>query len=251
MNRAQPTATEQGPTSASSAVGEQHYALGESTQGRALTAVALGAGPNTTLIVGGFHGDECQSVAVANALIELLRAQPDLLAEARVVVMPNVNPDGAALGQRTNARRVDINRNFPAANWSRSPKRRRGKYYGGPDPASEPETRAVMDLIWRTRPRKIVAVHAIPGGKECNNVDGPAEHLAELMSEYNTYPVEPHIGYATPGSFGAWAGIDRQIPTVTLELPAERSAQSCWKSNRDALLAVIRADSAPAAKPPA
>ena len=32
------------------------------------------------------------------------------------------------------------------------------------------------------------------------------------------YPVEASIGYPTPGSFGTYAGIERQIPTITLEL---------------------------------
>jgi protein MpaA len=96
------------------------------------------------------------------------------------------------------------------------------------------------------RPHKAVAVHCIDGGRHCNNFDGPAEALATLMSTHNEYPVEPSIGYATPGSFGAWAGIDLRIPTVTLELPADRSANHCWEHNRDALLAVIHAPPAPA-----
>ena len=32
------------------------------------------------------------------------------------------------------------------------------------------------------------------------------------------YPIEESIGYPTPGSFGTWAGIEREILTITLEL---------------------------------
>ena len=35
------------------------------------------------------------------------------------------------------------------------------------------------------------------------------------------YPIEPSIGYPTPGSFGTWAGIEKNIFTITLELDEE------------------------------
>ena len=34
------------------------------------------------------------------------------------------------------------------------------------------------------------------------------------ISDIMNYPVEPSIGYPTPGSFGTWAGIEKQIPTI-------------------------------------
>jgi hypothetical protein len=47
------------------------------------------------------------------------------------------------------------------------------------------------------------------------------------------------MGYPTPGSLGTWAGVDRQIPIVTLELPARQRGEDGWKANREALLAAI------------
>ena len=38
-------------------------------------------------------------------------------------VVLTVNPDGCQLGLRANARGVDLNRNFPAANWKQVGKR--------------------------------------------------------------------------------------------------------------------------------
>jgi protein MpaA len=199
---------------------------------------------NTTLVIAGIHGDEMQGVFMARSLIDLLREQPDMfvapggrLAGARVVIVPLVNPDGAVAHRRRNAHLVDLNRNFPASNWV--PTLRKDRYHGGLEPASEPETLAVIQLIHRTRPNKIIAIHAIEGGAECNNFDGPAEGLAELMSSHNGYPVEPNIGYATPGSLGTWAGIEKRIATLTLELPDRRSAPYCWNANREALLAAL------------
>ena len=61
------------------------------------------------------------------------------------------------------------------------------------------------------------------------------------MARLNDYPVQPQIGYPTPGSLGSWAGIDQGIPVITLELPKRHSGPRSWQRNRAALLAVIRA----------
>ena len=50
------------------------------------------------------------------------------------------------------------------------------------------------------------------------NYDGNAKQIAEKISNIIGYPVEKSIGYPTPGSFGTWAGIEKNIPTITLEL---------------------------------
>jgi protein MpaA len=101
--------------------------LGRSQEYRPIYAYDRGTGDTTVLVVGCIHGNECAGIAVAR---ELVRAQvPDGM---RLVVVPNLNPDGFAHGTRTNARGVDLNRNFPTA--------------------SERETRIAMKLIERVRP---------------------------------------------------------------------------------------------------
>ena len=42
-----------------------------------------------------------------------------------------------------------------------------------------------------------------------------------MISDIIKYPVEESIGYPTPGSFGTWAGIEKGIPIITLELDEE------------------------------
>jgi protein MpaA len=138
---------------------------------------------------------------------------------------------------RVNARRVDLNRNFPAANWQAS--KFKGPYFGGPAAASEPETATLVDTITRLHPRRILTIHSMP--QPCNNYDGPAESLARRMAELNGYPVTANIGYPTPGSLGSWAGIDQHIAVITLELPAQMPGAMCWQHNRDAIIAFVRA----------
>ncbi len=148
--------------------------------------------------------------------------------------MPIVNPDGYERRTRRNARKVDINRNFPTKNWEVG--NPRSRMFGGLKPASEPETRAVIRLIEKYRPDAIVTIHSINRNQFCNNFDGPGRKLARLLSKYNKYPVTSTIGYPTPGSFGTWAGVEQGIPTITLELPSHHSARRCWEDNREALL---------------
>ena len=60
------------------------------------------------------------------------------------------------------------------------------------------------------------------------NYDGDAKALAEIISEITKYPVQSDIGYPTPGSFGTYAGIDKKIPTITLELDEKSSEEELW-----------------------
>lgn len=160
---------------------------------------------NNVLIMGVMHGDEPQGKYLIEKYIESQ-------ANSNLMFIPCVNPDGLAAGRRVNANGVDINRNFPTANWERSEK---GNFFGGEKPASEAETRFVIEIIEKYKPSLILTLHA---PYKVVNYDGDAKNIAEKISRIIGYPVEASIGYPTPGSFGTWAGIERKIPTITLEL---------------------------------
>lgn len=125
--------------------------LGRSERGRPIVAVRTGNPRGTTvLVVGCIHGTECAGLAIAHAL-ERVHTRLDLW------VVPNLDPDGYAIGRRQNGRGVDLN-----ANWSsgwRGGGRPWDTYYPGPRPFSERETRIARNLILRTRPRVTVWYH--------------------------------------------------------------------------------------------
>lgn len=220
------------------AVPIEHHRIGTSVQGRAIEMETFGNGPTRVLILGGIHGDEVTSVDVARSLIALLRSDPSLVPPDRTVaIIPVANPDGYAAKIRANARGIDLNRNLPARNFQHGGG---PGFRGGAAPASEPETRALLAALAQVRPRLIISIHSIRGGKQQNNFDGPAEPLARLMSRHNGYPVTANIGYPTPGSLGSYAGQDLLIPVITLELPREQPGDAAWEANRAALLAAIR-----------
>lgn len=217
----------------------QRSSLGKSVLGREISMYTLhGHGP-AVLIIGGIHGNEQTSVDVAEGLLELLRTSPQLAGSRRVSIIPNSNPDGYLAGTRHNSRKIDINRNFPATNFK--PQKAGVFRGGGVSPLSEPESAAIERAIESTRPRLIISIHSIDRGRECNNWDGPGETYARIMSQHNGYPAVATIGYPTPGSLGSFAGIDKQYPMVTLELPRTLPGADAWKQNRDAILAAINA----------
>ncbi len=138
-----------------------------------------------------------------------------------LLFIPCLNPDGMQLGQRTNANGVDLNRNFPTKNWGKNLgdnatcDDEKSAYYGGISAGSEIETQFLIDTISEFKPQIILTLHA---PYKVVNYDGPAKELAEKISAIINYPVEASIGYPTPGSFGTYAGVERQISTITLEL---------------------------------
>lgn len=207
--------------------------LGKSVSGTPLVLEIFGSGAERMLIFGGIHGDEPTSAVVARRLADYLRTDWDLLEGRTIAILAEANPDGLEKKTRTNANGVDLNRNFPAKNWKRHGKRH------GAKPLSEPESRAIVRAVEISKPDRIVSIHSARRGHHCNNYDGPAKLLAELMSRYNRYPAKPTMGYPTPGSFGSWAGVDQGIATITLELPRDIDGRRCWKENGRALLAFI------------
>ena len=72
-----------------------------------------------------------------------------------------------------------------------------------------------------------------------NNYDGPADMLARKMTEINQYPSNAQWKEETPGSFGTFAGDDKKIPTITLELPRKIEEQSIFDKNISAIEAVV------------
>lgn len=181
--------------------------IGQSVQGRDIVCHVFGQTGETVLILGGIHGNEPGSEVLVSRLVPHLLEHPELHAHRRIVVVPAANPDGLAGGTRTNARGVDLNRNFPADNFN--PTRR-----NGPRALSEPESRALHVLLIRYPPDRIISVHQ---PLACIDYDGPAEALAREMARIGRLPVRKLGG--KPGSFGSYAGITRGIPIVTVELP--------------------------------
>lgn len=189
---------------------------GYSVKNRTIQLIQIGKDEvKTILYLGVFHGNEPQGKDLLEKFLEYLTLNPDIYKGIKILIMPLVNPDGFSLKKRTNARGVDINRNFPTSDWRKTYTMER---YKPGKRLPEPETRTIISILKQNSPDVIISIHS---PHRCINYDGPAKDLADLMARYNHYPVKPTMGYRTPGSFGTYAGKERNIPCITLELSAK------------------------------
>jgi protein MpaA len=127
--------------------------IGRSVLDRPITVVRRGTpGGTVVLAIGVIHGNEADGAAIIDELTRV--AVPD---GVELWLVRSMNPDGQAIGDRQNANLVDLNRNFPE-NWDvlGTP----GEWqYGGPGPASEPETRTIVELGAAIRPDLVLWYH--------------------------------------------------------------------------------------------
>ena len=164
--------------------------------------------PKNILVIGVVHGDEPQGEFFINKYLE----NKDRDVKNSLFYIPRLNFSDT----RKNKNGVDINRNFPTKNWELTNKE--DDYFGGYSPNSEIETKFVVNLMNEIKFDAIITIHS---PYKIVNYDGPAEYLADKISKIVEYPVESDIGYPTPGSFGTYAGIERKIPTITIECDEE------------------------------
>jgi murein peptide amidase A len=202
-------------TSSAKLIAPQYLTLGKTVKGRDITAIIYGSGAKRVLVFGGIHGDEQHTTVLARALAVSINSET-LPPNVTLIIVPDVNPDGLMASTRVNANGVDINRNFPSRTWRSDYTEL--KRYPGTQPSSEPETRAVLSLLEKYPPHLVVTLHAALG---CVNWDGASAAQAQILASVNGYPLCPSLGYETPGSLGILTGIDRQVPTVTIELRAK------------------------------
>ncbi len=171
------------------------------------------------LVIGGMHGDELSSAAVALHWIRLAQAEPE---QVHWRFIPALNPDGLfdQPARRVNANGVDLNRNFPTPNWERDATyywevrtRKDPRRFPGRQPLSEPETRFLHDEMLRFRPNLIVSIHAPYGILDFDGPTTPPRRLGRLFLD--------QLG-VFPGSLGNYGGVHKGMPVVTIELPSAR-----------------------------
>ena len=171
------------------------------------------------LVIGGTHGDELTSVSVVFRWVNKLNKFHSGLFHWRIA--PLMNPDGVLnrSATRTNQNGVDLNRNMPSDDWPANAlsywEHKGGKdprKYPGQSAASEPETQWLIDEINTFKPDAIISVHAPYGVVDFDSLrlNTAPKSLGKLhLNLLGTYP----------GSLGNYAGINRNIPVITLELP--------------------------------
>ena len=202
---------------------------GYSVDRRPIRAVLLGD-PDVAhplLVVGCIHGNETAGIAIARQLIRHPgRGEP----EPALVIVPDLNPDGAAAGTRQNADGVDLNRNFPLG-WR--PRYQPGDlFYQGPRPLSEPESRAIQALILRFQPSISIWFHQRQGLVDLSGGDSRLERQFAVLAGLQVRRLARY-----GGSVVGWENHVLAADTAfVVELPAGRLSAAAVRRSRDAVL---------------
>lgn len=184
---------------------------------------SLSHGSAPILFVGGVHGDEPEGVELATQLLGWLQKNNKICVHDWLLI-PCLNVDGYKKNERTNARGIDLNRNFPSKDWS--PDSKSPRYNPGTHASSESETKALVALIKRHKPKLIVHFHS---WQPCVVYTGSkAKSWAEKMADGTGYEVREDIGYPTPGSLGQYGWIDCHTPVVCLEAQEKADLATIW-----------------------
>ncbi len=199
----------------------------------------MGNGPSRIAIVSSMHGDEIQSVSVVENLGRSLRANPEHLKNATVLLVKSPNPDGFFARTPYNIRGVDLNRNFPSANWKELKNTRAGTRAG-----SEAETRVIARVLGDFHPQLLVHLKDSRNSGVVN-YEGEIQPLAEQIGELLSGQVVQGLGEKTSGSVENYALTRLNCPSLTLLLVREESNDAAWEKTGEALFAMLKPVQAP------
>jgi murein peptide amidase A len=209
------------------------FVFGTSALGMAIPAYEFGSKGPKVLILGGVHGNEIEGVIAAMGLLKQFGAQFDY--DLRLTLVPEFNPDGVLQQQRLNGNGVDLNRNLPSNDWN--PKAFDAKYPPGPSANSEPENQALVKFLEKHKPRFILSLHS---WKPMLNINGDCRAEAEVLKAHTGYEIVESIGYPTPGCLGTYAGLERNMPTLTYEIERGLAAEKILSVHVPAILECLK-----------
>jgi hypothetical protein len=237
--------------------------VGHSVEGRPIESYTYGTGTDRLVFVGGVHGGyEWNSVLLAYAFIDHLDLHykeelPDGLA---VTIIPSLNPDGVyavtgvagrfTVGDildgvdesvgRFNANKVDLNRNF-ACKWQPKSTWRSTVVSAGTSAFSEPESRALRDVVSLAHPNAVIFWHSKSNAvyaSECEKGILPGTRaVMNVYAKAAGYPpVDSFDAYAITGDAEGWlASIG--VPAITVELKTHEDIE--WGKNLAGFRALV------------
>lgn len=219
--------------------------IGTSVKGRAITSYTLGSGPQVVLFTGAIHGSEASTRSLMMRWIDELEARPrQIPADKSVVIVPTINPDGLASGSRVNANNVDLNRNFATSDWKTDITTTSNTPFpggGGASAMSEPETKAIANLVGRLKPRLVLSYHSIGGlvaANQTGDSSSRAGTYAKLSGYRNTTGSSDTFEYGISGTADDYYGQVLAVPSILVELGSHSYHQ--FDRNQAAMWAMVR-----------
>ncbi len=229
--------------------------IGQSVEGRDITAYTYGQGETRLFFVGGIHGGyEWNSVLLAYKFMDYLEANSHFISKNLIItVVPSANPDGiykvtgkegrftradvssdqlVVEAGRFNAHEVDLNRNF-ACKWQPKSTWRERVVSAGTKAFSEPEAIAIRDFVLKARPVGVIFWHSQANAvyaSECESGILPETlKLMDLYTQASGYQaIKTFDQYAVSGDAGDWLA-SLNIPAITVELKTHENID--WEQN--------------------
>ena len=209
------------------------------------------------LITGGIHACEFIGARLAMQVAHLLVEQDnpeiiELISKIEIDIVPLLNPDGyyrvyahngrgGKIGTRKNANGVDLNRNFPVVPGAKSyhplagNRRPNSNYYMGKEELSEPETRAISQLVKKEKFFIAFNLHSVAGKflypyayskKPAPDIEffkAVGEAFSQAQKNY-LYKVEQSYNwYPTLGDMDDYLYLWFGIPSFTVEVGTVKS----------------------------
>ena len=243
---------------------EPETVIGQSVEGRDITAYHYGTGETEILFVGGIHGGYSWNTAlVAYELMDYLEENPGVVpSNVKVTVIPVLNPDGlnkvtgtagrftradvsttqsVLVSGRFNANSVDLSRNFDC-NWQSTGVWQTTPVSGGSRAFSEPESRAIQGYVSANRPDAAVVWYSAAGGvyaSSCGNgTSTQTSALTNLYANASGYPAHESFDfYETTGDMVNWLA-KNNIPAVSVLLSTHADIE--WDKNKSGIDAVLQ-----------
>lgn len=234
--------------------------FGTSTMGRALEYCRWGEGGTKILFLAAIHGNEVGTVKLLYKLIDFLTSgEQNLKNKFTLFFIPCLNIDGYHLAIRNpeylnggnigrfNTNKVDLNRNFDTPGFQKYAVYSFGKNYQEKMPVyageygnSEPETKALVELIKNEDIKTVFSFHNA-GREIMGNRLNKSQELIKIFSEKSGFRLvndEEWKSLNQTGTLKEWCEINN---IIYLEPEGTTRWGNDWSNQKDAIISTIQA----------
>lgn len=206
-----------------------------SQQGKPIHRRRMGSSEVRTLIIAGLDGDDQVAVRWMDNLALALERREDLLNQQEFVLLRAANPDGLTTRTRENSRGIDLNRNFPSRKYRIDSRER-----SGIGPASEVETRVVLQTLYEIRPRHTVHLLASDSPTLVTYNAGATEVANRLQASSTKLRLQQFRAEEGPGSLEDFIDSTLATSVMTLRLNAPGGPTASWNANATTVMTAIQ-----------
>lgn len=214
-------------------VANEWKVVGKTTEGRKMHSAHLGVSGSRTLVIAGLNGEDRVAVRWLEQLADVVASRPEFTSQMEFVFFRAGNPDGLVRKTKNNARGVPLNRNFPSRGYRQA--------VGVPSfavPASEVETRVILDTLYSFRPRRVIHLTSTTGPSQTlyNRMGKSLALELERSSNFKPVQLDPE---QSPGSLEDFADGTLEALVLSIKLNAGSDWQQTWNKVQPQILSAV------------